>query len=135
MKKHFYGLHLIELIIVLSIISILITFSIPIYSTYLVREKRLQAEAALIQLAIAMEQYAIAHNSYADANLKLLNMDEFIVQHHYQLILQINSASDYVLMAKPLGNQAENDKGCGTLSLNAKSEKNITGENKIDDCW
>lgn len=128
------GLHLIELLITLFIIGILASISLPKYSHYLLAERRLEAEAMLSRLSVALEQYAIENNTYQTANLAALHFPVMIADGHYRLVIAALGANEYELRAEPVANQEE-DKGCGTLTLNAYGEKGVTGSGKISDCW
>lgn len=132
--RKYIGFHFLEILIALAIISILATFSIPLYTDYLMKERRLEAKTALTKLAIAIEQYEIEHNSYQNITLANLHADEFIAQNHYQLSFKIKPNHQYVLMANPTHAQKK-DKQCGRLILNSNGERKITGEGEINECW
>lgn len=123
------GLSLLELMIVCAIISILAAFSLPVYSHYLVRAKRLQAAIELTHLAAALERYYTLHNTYQEAALGIAKNDS------YQFIVSAATDSEYRLVAKPRGRQAEQDTLCGALTLNALGEKGITGPGRSAECW
>lgn len=129
------GFHLVELLIVLAMIGILTALSLPIYSQYVVHTRRLEAARTLSKLMIAMEQYHIEHNTYQDVTLATLNFSELIVKNNYRLLIQAAHHYDYVLVAKPLGQQAEKDSRCAELTLASNGEKGITGLGKAEECW
>lgn len=129
------GFHLVELLITLAILAILTALSVPIYSQYLIHERRLEAATILTKLAVAMEQYHVEHYTYESAKLSFLNFSEFIVRKNYQLFILTVSDNDYMLAAKPLGEQAEKDRACGTLTLSANGKRAITGPADIHECW
>lgn len=135
MPNKFFGFHLIELLIVISIIAILTSISLPLYSQHIVHVRRLEAARILSKLAIAMEQYYIEHNTYQNATLASLHFSEFIVEKNYRLIIDVANDHDYLLSAKPQGNQAEKDALCATLTLAANGEKNVTGGGSLENCW
>ena len=129
------GFHLIEILIVLAIIGILSTLAVPLYSQHMVQERRLEAAEQLSKLALAMEEYHVEHNSYQAATLAELHFPEFIIKNNYQLIIASSSDTNYQLIAKPINNQAENDKNCGSLILNSNEEKNVSGHATVEECW
>jgi prepilin-type N-terminal cleavage/methylation domain-containing protein len=129
------GFHLIEILITLAIISILTSFSLPFYSAYVVKLRRLEAASLLTKLGVALEEYHFEHQTYQTATLKALHMPEWIVKHYYQLIINTAAQDDYIIMAKPDGQQKEKDTQCQTLILHASGEKNISGNGQLDECW
>jgi len=130
-----FGFHLIEILISLSLVSLLAAISLPIYSHYFVKEKRYEAFSTLNKLAIALEQYHIENDTYENATLKKLKFPEKVVNGNYQLQLQSLRADSYRVMAKPIGQQARKDTMCGGLILNSIGEKRITGSGKVEECW
>jgi type IV pilus assembly protein PilE len=138
MNKCFYrviGFHLIELLVVVAIICTLATLSFPHYSQYFVREKRLEAIGALTKLAFALEQYYVTNNTYEKATLATLKFSRLIIKNNYELMIQSTTDDDYLLIAKPLGNQAKDDKACGALTLNSYGQKGAHGHQNVETCW
>ena len=58
------GFTLVELIIVVAIISILASIAIPAYNGYVETSKRSDAQASLMDLAIAQEKYRASNSTY-----------------------------------------------------------------------
>lgn len=129
------GFHLIELLITLFVIAILTAISMPLYSQYIVHERRLEAITELTQLALAMETYHIAHNTFENANLQNLHFKPIIAHSTYHLRIDLATLHTYHLSAEPIGKQAALDTKCATLTLNATGEKGITGKGPLADCW
>lgn len=50
-------------------------------------------------------------------------------------MIQAATNSDYMLMAKPVGSQANKDPRCAGLILYANDKKAVTGTGSIDECW
>jgi len=138
MSNGFYthpGFHLIEILIAITILSITASFSLPLYSSYLVATRRLEAATTLSKLAIAMEQYHIEQNTYQNASLATLHFPEMIAKNNYQLIIQTTTDTHYLLLAKPVGKQSEKDQRCKTLTLTSAGEKGVTGTGRVNTCW
>lgn len=133
--RHSFGFNLIELLITLSILSLLVGLSLPLYSTYLSQTRRLQAEAILQKLAIAVEQYQLTGNPLSDVSLAKLEFPEFIVAQHYQLKILVITNAEYELQAIPLLAQAKQDAHCATLILKSSGEKAVTGDRAVHECW
>ena len=129
------GFHLIELLITLTIIAILAAISLPIYSHYTVSAKRLTASAALSALSIAMERYYFLQNTYENATLQQLHIDETTANNQYRLQIDTATHNTYRIAAIPQAEQAQKDKRCGILMLNEKGEQSTTGPGMREECW
>lgn len=129
------GFHLIELLTAVSILAILVTLCVPLYSQYSIRAKRLEAAAALTNLAVAMEVFHVSHHTYEGATLSKLNFPEKIAKNNYRLAIRKAVDNDYLLIAKPLGKQAGRDKECAALLLSANEKRDISGSGKVSECW
>lgn len=135
LRKNFLGFHLIEILIVLAIVGILTLLAIPSYLTHITHQRRLEAEAILLRLAIAMEKYHIENNTYQDVTLANLQTKETIVENNYHLNIKITAEDTYELIARPQAQQAERDKDCGDLMLRSNGERNISGTDDAITCW
>lgn len=135
MKVISNGFHLIELLFTLTIISITVALSYPMFMDYFIQAKRAEAKSELHQLALAMETFYIKQNTYSEVTLRDLNFSEMIAKKSYHLEIKLANQSDYVLTATPIGKQAEKDKECAVLSLRSNNQKGITGYGNVDHCW
>lgn len=129
------GFNLLELMIVLVIIGILSSVSLPIYSGHVIRARRLEAEMNLIRLSNALEKYFLLNNTYQNASLQNLNISEKISDNQYQLHIASATETDYLIEAIPLKNQEKSDTFCGILILDSEGSKKITGTGTTRECW
>ena len=58
------GFTLVELMIVVAIVGILSAYAYPTYAGYIVRTRRTEGEAALIEAMQKQERYRLQHNTY-----------------------------------------------------------------------
>jgi type IV pilus assembly protein PilE len=129
------GFTLIELLIVLAIMGVLIAIAYPAYSHYVIKARRVEAQVALLDLATQIEQYYSENNhSYKNATLAKLKISKTTPSGFYSVAINNVTPTTYVLMAKPLGVQAERDAACATLTLNQLGQKSATG-NIPTECW
>jgi type IV pilus assembly protein PilE len=129
MKTKLNGFTLIELMIAVSIVGILASIAIPNYRQYIVKAKRGEAEAALVTLANAMEQWRIQNNgSYlgaADINGSPAIFSTVVPisggKTTYNLTISDATATTYTLKATPIaiGTQASD----GYLSITSLGVK------------
>ncbi len=110
------GWNLLELLIVLSIVTILLGIAYPNYTQYLARSHRQQASAALLETASALEHYYAQHHTYQGASLNKLQLKSNIANDNYQLNIDNTSQTSFQISAIPQGQQVKIDK-CGTLRL------------------
>lgn len=124
-----HGFHLIELMLSIAILGIILSITIPSYYSYILKSHRLEAEATLIKLAVALEHYHIEQNSYVNANLNSLHFSQYVAHGNYRLVIQYAKESEFMLLAIPQHQQTRDS--CGTLTLNSMDAK---GAN-TNDCW
>jgi type IV pilus assembly protein PilE len=133
-NEHCEGFSLVEIMITLFIISMLLTLSIPYQSQHVLQQHRMNAEICLLKINSALEQYFLANNSYAGADLEKLGFTEVMLNQHYQIRICNATADNFKIVAQPV-NWQERDKQCATLTLNAKGEKTISGKGDVATCW
>ena len=129
------GFSLIEMLMVLAIISILTLISLPLYSHYFLQAKQLDAKIALEKLASLLEEHYTLNNTYEDATLDNLGMNEYTEGKAYQLVIFEKNDIDFMIEAIPFIKDTQKDTQCGTFSLNSKEEKGISGTGTINECW
>lgn len=128
------GLSLIELLVALSCMGILLTWSSTQYPAYVQRSQRAQARALLLQAALWMERYASANGNYPLPQ----NIPSSLVAApdvSYQLKV-ISSPDSFTLLALPTGKQL--DDPCGTLSLShtgVRTVQNASAAATASNCW
>lgn len=144
MKKQ-QGFTLMELMIVVAIIGIIAAVAYPAYTENVLRTKRVDGGAALVQLGQAMERFYSVNYTYegaADggndtgapaATTFAWTQSPFDGNAAYNLRITAASATGYTIQAQPVGGQTA-DTACGTLSLNQLGTKG-TSAGTVADCW
>lgn len=129
------GFTLIELVIVVLIVAILAAVAIPSYRRYIVRSHRVDAQAALLDLAARQERFYYSNNAYA-GDLPALNGSSGMAGSLYKVEIASASSTAYVVKATPLGAQATGDAACTSLTLNNLGSRGSTGTTANDpSCW
>ena len=144
--KPYRAFTLIELMIVVVIVSILALLSYPNYQGFIMKSRRVDAEAALLGLENAMERQYTESNSYLGAGTVGRNTGAPTVFSatsplhgsvvYYQLSIDSATATSYQLNATPTGAQSR-DK-CGTLTLTNIGIKAVIDADAgvvVADCW
>ena len=140
------GFSLVELMIVLVITGILLSFTYPSYQAYLVRTHRIEGQTALFDLAHRMEEYFIEHSDYSLATIgnnpeQDVLTSAITAQGWYELSIVQSSNEHYLLQATPLGPQGAQDHLCQSLRLNDQGIESIspgpsgTPTGQASECW
>lgn len=156
MRRNAQGFTLIELLIAIVIIGILSAIAIPNYTEYVNRAKRVEAQAALSGLAIALERYYSNNNTYCGAaggaasftgtaacptaagapTVYSTTVPGGAAAAYYNLRIADLTQTTYTLQAQRTGAMAS-DK-CGTLTLSSTGAQGISGQTTgttVAQCW
>lgn len=129
------GFTLIEMMIVVVIVAILASIAYPSYSNYVLRGKRSEGQALLMDASARQERFFVQNNTYADTTAKLGYASASSTNGYYQLSISNASATGYTLTATPQGAQTADTK-CSNLTLNAAGTKGASATGAVvADCW
>ncbi len=136
MKAKQMGFTLIELMITVAIIGILSSVGYPSYMSHIQKAKRSEAQAALVSMATAMEQWRVENNNdYTGVTVGTGDTSIFTDRvptdgsgtQSYTLSIPTLATGNYTLQATPVSTD-----DCGTLTLDSTGVKaSSTGTN----CW
>jgi type IV pilus assembly protein PilE len=130
------GFSLLELAITVAIIALLAGIAFPSYQQQILKTRRSEGKAALLQAAAREEQFFLDNRTYT-ADLRQLGYKAnpaFSEQGYYQIRTLDVNATGYTLQAIPQGSQAA-DTFCGTLTLTSLGAKGVSGTGSVTDCW
>lgn len=140
------GFSLLELLIVLFISSILLSFAYPSYQQYILRSQRLEGQLALLELANKMEQHYAKYYNYAQATIGCgsehdVLANAFTQQKYYALKIINASDQHFIIQAIPQNTQGQMDTLCQTLQLDDQGRQMIVAgprgipEGTWEACW
>lgn len=129
-KSH-SGFTLIELMIVVAIIGILAAIAYPNYTQYVIRSKRTDAQAIMMENAQFLERYFTTNGKYSLAVLpKTQSPGSGTASHNITAVL---TATTYTIQAQPTGSFS--DAECGILTIDHTGIRTESGSGSLGDCW
>lgn len=140
------GFTLMELLITVTIVSILTAVAVPSYGRYVLRTARADARATLLQGTQFMERFYAVNGAYDQKRdgtavqlpLGLTQVPQSGISTRYNIALVAGNlnASGYTLQAVPTGPSAPDE--CGTISLTSTGVRGASGKPTaagIAECW
>lgn len=128
------GFSLIELMIVVVITAILATVAYASYREQVIKSRRSAAAACLQERAQFLERYYTTNLSYENGE-DVLGECDADVQRFYQVeAVGVFGVKDYAIQAVP-NEDTQQDAKCGTLGLNSRGQKSVSGTSSVEDCW
>ena len=134
------GVSLSELLVVIAVSAILASIAVPSYRAYLLRSRRVEATAALLQLSAAQEQFYLQHNTYTDqltpAPPDGLGLQEVTENGFYDVAIDSADAAGFHATARARGDQAD-DSHCAAFTLDATGARTARDGSDaiVTDCW
>jgi type IV pilus assembly protein PilE len=134
------GFTLIELLITITIVGILSAIALPSYTQYIVRGKRSEGRASLLDTAAKLERYYSDRSSYSDIDDSfpvapaLTNFSTTTETGKYTLSIDTEPTTTrqtYTLTATP----TFADPDCGNFTYTQAGTKGVSGTASVADCW
>ncbi len=137
MKKNI-GFTLIELLIAVVIVGLLSAIAIPSYNEYVLKSRRTEAQALLLEMAGKQVRFHSENNTYASAVGDLGYGAAGATSYEsesasYDVSVTAADAASFSLTAAPKNAQSSDD--CGSLSYNSAGQKSVSGTASVADCW
>ncbi len=146
-----HGFTLIELMIVVTIISVLLAVALPSYKAYVDRGHRAQARSQLLQAAQYMQRFYAANDRYDQdrgANPVFTIIPDRLkspagegASQFYQIVdtgtyASSFSSTTFQLVISPIGGSRMEGDACGAFTLNHLGAKgNMNNTLSRDECW
>ena len=140
-----WGFTLIELMITVAVVGILAAIAYPAYTSAIMKSRRAEAKAMLLEVAQKQERFYTEKNTYTTAltGTAGLNYPSGTLKSengHYTIAAAASSgdgntiANSFTLTATPTGTQAK-DTVCKNFTLTNTNAKGISGTGNVSECW
>lgn len=131
------GFTLVEMLAVMAILSILITFTYLTYQDAVRKSRRVDAAAVLFRIQLEQERYRATHQHYAEGLMELgWTADEADSDGgYYRVSLQpvADSRMSFLAQASPRPGTDQINDACGALTINEHGP--ALGEAGREGCW
>lgn len=128
------GFTLMELMIVVAIIGILCAIALASYQSSVIKSRRAAAATCLQERAQFMERFYTTKMTYTGAPDPV--QCDGSVKTFYTIAYDGTPAGNaFKVKATPQGQQLEKDLKCGTLSIDQKGARTVSGTGTETDCW
>ncbi len=133
------GMTLIELMIVVVVVGILATVAYPGYQEYVLRGKRAEGKALIMDVAARMERYYFDNNTYTDDLTELGYGDDAptSAEGHYSAAVAAGPSGDietsYAVTVTPVAG-VHDDPKCGALSQDSRGVQSSEA-GTVERCW
>ncbi|MFN2328949.1 MAG: type IV pilin protein [Chromatocurvus sp.] len=135
------GFSLLELVVVLCIVGILLGVALPTYQSSVIKSRRVDAMAALVEVAGRQEQWRFVSDRYSDDLRELGYEADPLVTPEGHYSISVGACPDatlalcFALTATPLPTSPQAaDERCGALTLDARGRRSATGTIP-GSCW
>lgn len=141
-SRRVQGFTLVEMVIVVLIISVLAAIAYPAYQNHVIKTRREAAKGCLLEMQQFMERFYTTNLRYdqtvpggAAVNLPACQAGQDVTNHYQVALDGVPTRTAYRLRALPQGRQAIVDTYCGTMSVDNRGEKLVSGSQTVDYCW
>ena len=126
------GFTLIELMIVVAVVAILAAIAYPSYTDSVLKSRRGQAKADMVEAAQMLERYHSEKNTYVGFVLNPTQSPKTGDARYTLALNPVPTQGSFTITATALGGQA-NDR-CGNLSIDQAGVK-TNSKGTLADCW
>lgn len=136
-SRHVAGFTLIELMVVITIATILLTIAVPSYTSQMRKSRRTEARTALLDLAAREERFFSTNSAYTIVPGNLGYAGTFPVQvgsAYYQVSVTTPTATTFTATATRINAQV-GDTACGDFSIDNTGAQTVSGATAAKTCW
>lgn len=126
---------LIELMLALVISAVLLALAAPLFENNVAEVQRNRAEVALLQLSAKLENYFSENGTYVGATIENVGANKLMNGLQYTLSIFSSDDNSFQVQAVPQNAQASRDAQCGSLMVDEKNERSISGGGDATQCW
>lgn len=122
--------------VVVAVVAILATIALPSYQDSVRKSRRGQAKADMLEITQALERHYTIQRDYSSFVVPP-TFEQSPRQGEADYVITgfaAMTATAYELTATPQGGQV-NDTRCGTLRIDSRGRKFVSGSDPVADCW
>jgi len=137
-SRHVAGFTLIELMVVITIATILLSIAVPSYTSQMRKSRRTEARTALLDLAAREERFFSTNSAYTNAPASLGYAGTFPVQvgsAYYKIDVTTATGTAFTATATPINSQASDATQCGTFTIDNTGQQTVSGGTGAATCW
>jgi type IV pilus assembly protein PilE len=130
------GFTLIELMVTITIGTILLSIAIPSYTSSVRKSRRTEARTALLDLAAREERFFSTNSAYTTTAANLGYGGAFpapVGSSYYQVNVALTATGGFQASAQPINAQTTDT--CGTFQLDNTGLQTVTGATAAATCW
>lgn len=132
------GFTLIELMVTITIATILISIAVPAYTGQIRKSRRTEARTALLDLAAREERFFSTNSAYTSVPANLGYAGAFPVQigsGYYQVAVTNATGTAFTATATPINSQTADATQCGTFTIDNTGQQTVSGGLGATTCW
>jgi type IV pilus assembly protein PilE len=133
------GFTLIEMMVVITIATILLGIAVPSYTSQMRKSRRTEARTALLDLASREERFFSTNSAYTivPGNLGYAgnNFPIPVGSSYYQIGVTLTATGGFSATATPINAQVGDNTQCGAFTIDNTGLQTVSGAAGPKTCW
>ena len=138
MRNKMRGFTLIEAMIVVALIGFIAAIGYPSYRDQVIKSRRSDGMAALLELADRMERHYSDVGTYKqadDSDTTVADVFPSYSSDYYTLTIDSQDNISFTVSAAPKAGSTQTKDKCGTFTLTSQGVRSVSASGMQDQCW